>query len=125
MRKVFIVLLLIAVVALTASPVGIASTIPDKILKTRLVTADEVLTTGGGWLVYSFRVYAAAANAYAALYNCDTLAAASDDNVKAENGEPDQYELSNTDAIGDWPIEFDEGLTVAVGNGYAIIQYED
>lgn len=123
MRKVTALILIVAF-ALLASP-AFASDIPDT-LKSKVVTSDEVLTTGGGWLVYSFRVYAAAASSEAALYNCDTVGACASTNIKSENGEATQYDISDEDAIGgDKPIEFSEGLTCLVNNGYAIILYED
>jgi len=124
MRKGFSILLLIAVIALVASP-AFASTVPDKILKTRVVLADEVLTTGGGWLVYSVGIYAATGtNAQVGLYNCDTILGMTNTTIKAENGEPTRYTLSSDNALK-YPIEFTEGLTVNVHHGYAIIQYED
>jgi len=125
MRKIALCSLAIALIALTTS-LACASTVPDKILKTKMVTANEVITTGGGYLVYSFKVYAAtAANAAASLADANTFGTASTAVTKVENGEADQYNLSPGGDF-EWPVEFETGLVCVLGPGaYAIIQYED
>jgi hypothetical protein len=127
MRKYAFLGLLLAVAAFTllSLPVVTASTVPDRILQTRIVTADETVASAGKYLIYSFKVYAASStNAQAGLYDIDSFPSAVDANLKVENGEPTQYEVSDSDAIGQYPIECSTGISVIVDNGYAIIQYE-
>lgn len=119
LKKFLPVLLIAAMLVLSAAPAYAQARYGG--FKSAAVQTSTALVLPAKTWVYGLEIFADAASSFMGIYNCATLATASDALVVDEIGEATQYDTQSRRYAS--PIYFATGVTVVITTGIGWVYY--